>query len=116
MILLFNLVNNELQHVEDKMRDTACIEHPPLAQALAYLLDSGGKRLRPTLVLASTKFYPCDPMKALSLAAAVEMLHTATLIHDDLVDKSSLRRGQETLHAVWPAKATVLAGDYLLAE
>ena len=50
------------------------------------------------------------------LAAAVEMLHTATLIHDDVVDDSPLRRGRETLHTVWPAGATVLAGDYLLAR
>ncbi|GAI24190.1 unnamed protein product, partial [marine sediment metagenome] len=68
------------------------------------------------LVLVSTKFYSCDPVKALSLAAAVEMLHTATLIHDDLIDNSLFRRGNPTLNASWGDEETVLAGNYLFAR
>lgn len=110
------LVQEELSQVEEKLRDVAQIEYAPLAEVLGHLLDSGGKRLRPALVLFSTKFHPCDPAKALSLAASVEMLHTATLVHDDMIDGSLLRRGNPTLNATWSDAATVLAGDYLFAR
>lgn len=115
-ISFLDLVREDLQRVEAKLRDTAQIEFAPLAGALHALLDSGGKRLRPALVVLATKFYPCDEAKVLSLAAAVETLHTATLVHDDMIDRSLLRRGRPTLNAIWSDSATVLAGDYLFAR
>ncbi len=83
---------------------------------LRQLLGSGGKRLRPALALLAGRFYPPDIEKLVSLAASVELLHTATLVHDDLIDGALLRRGQTTVNARWNTGATVLTGDYLFAR
>jgi geranylgeranyl pyrophosphate synthase len=114
-ISILDLVHDELQRVEQKMREASQAEYEHLATVLDDLLKSGGKRLRPALVLFSTKFHPADPDKAISLAASVEMLHTATLVHDDMIDNSLVRRGNPTLNATWNRGATVLAGDFLFA-
>jgi len=98
------------------MREVSPIEYEQLKATLDYLLGSGGKRLRPALVVLSSKFYPADAEKVTYLAAAVETLHTATLIHDDLIDNSFLRRGSPTLNTMWNRAATVLTGDYLFAR
>jgi geranylgeranyl pyrophosphate synthase len=106
----------DLALVEDKMREPVHPEYPQLAMVLQGLLDSGGKRLRPALALLSGSIYPADKAKLVSLAASVELLHTATLVHDDLIDGALVRRGNATLNARWSAGATVLAGDYLFAR
>lgn len=87
----------------------------PLQSMLKTSLH-GGKRLRPALVIQSGRLFKISKKKIHLLAAAVEVLHSATLIHDDIVDNAALRRGRKTIQAVWPAGATVLAGDYLLAH
>jgi geranylgeranyl pyrophosphate synthase len=87
----------------------------PLRSMLHHALG-GGKRLRSALVILVGQVFEARTAPFSRLAAAVDMLHAATLIHDDLVDGSSLRRGRETLHTAWPIGATVLAGDYLLGE
>jgi len=87
----------------------------PVRSALAPLLD-GGKRLRPAVVLLIARLYNRESAPFERLAAALEMLHTATLIHDDVIDQAQLRRGHQTLHTMWPTGPAVLAGDYLLAE
>ena len=115
-ISILDLVHEELQRVEQKMREASQVEYEHLAAVLDDLLKSGGKRLRPALVLLSSKFYPADPEKTISLAASVEMLHTATLVHDDMIDNSLVRRGNPTLNATWNSGATVLAGDFLFAQ
>jgi geranylgeranyl pyrophosphate synthase len=115
-IPILELIHEELERVECKMREVSRIEYEQLRTALDYLLGSGGKRLRPALVLLSSKFYPADAEKVVSLAAAVETLHTATLVHDDLIDNAFLRRGNPTLNALWNSAATVLTGDYLFAR
>lgn len=114
-ISILDLVHEELQRVEQKMREASRVKYEHLATVLDNLLKSGGKRLRPALVLFSTKFHPADPQKVISLAASVEMLHTATLVHDDVVDNSFVRRGSPTLNATWNSGATILAGDFLFA-
>jgi len=116
VIPIFELIREDLECVERKMREVSRIEYEQLRATLDYLLGSGGKRLRPALVLLSSKFYPADAEKVTSLAAAVETLHTATLIHDDLLDNAFLRRGNPTLNATWNSVATVLTGDYLFAR
>jgi geranylgeranyl pyrophosphate synthase len=115
-ITILELIHEELERVERKMREVSRIEYEQLRTALDYLLGSGGKRLRPALVLLSSKFYPADAEKVASLAAAVETLHTATLVHDDLIDNAFLRRGNPTLNTLWNSAATVLTGDYLFAR
>lgn len=106
----------ELEQVERKLLEPTHPDYPQLTAVLESLLLSGGKRLRPALVLLAGSFYPTDREKLVSLAASVEMLHTATLVHDDLIDGALVRRGRTTLNARWNAGATVLAGDYLFAR
>ncbi len=116
VMTLFDLVRDDLAKVEEKMRQAGREAEGPLGDAILYLLSSGGKRLRPALTIASARHYPVDEDALISLAAAVEMLHTATLVHDDVIDGSLLRRGNPTLNARWNAGATVLAGDYIFAR
>lgn len=106
----------DLERVEEKMREPVHLEHRQFTAVLNHLLDSGGKRLRPALALLAGRLYQADTEKLVSLAAALELLHTATLVHDDLVDGALLRRGNVTLNAQWSAGATVLTGDYLFAR
>lgn len=80
------------------------------------LINSGGKRIRPLLLIISAKLCGSqDPLQYLNLASAVEMIHTATLLHDDVVDMSEIRRGKKTANAIWDNKASILVGDYLFS-
>jgi geranylgeranyl pyrophosphate synthase len=120
-LAILELVSDDLQRVEQKMRSMGDGAYEPLAHAFLQLLGSGGKRLRPALALAAYDLAegPAsddDREKAIFMAAAVETLHNATLVHDDLIDNALVRRGSTTLNAVWDKGATVLAGDYLFAR
>ena len=112
----FDTISVDLQRVEDKMRRSLVTPNKVLTDILLYVLDSGGKRLRPALALLASSFNGPVSEKAVSLAAAVELLHTATLVHDDLIDNSMMRRGQVTLNAKWSSGATVLTGDLIFAQ
>jgi geranylgeranyl pyrophosphate synthase len=88
----------------------------PVARSVVYLITAGGKRLRPALVLLAGAVGPAPNRPALiDTATAVELIHTATLIHDDIIDRSPLRRAQPTFHARWGTERAVLMGDYLYA-
>ncbi|MSP11764.1 MAG: polyprenyl synthetase family protein [Chloroflexi bacterium] len=114
----FDLIASELDMVETSLRDNSEVKYPLLAEALSHIVSSGGKRIRPTLVLLSAHLFEPGPDldKLIALAASVEMLHTATLIHDDIIDGALMRRGSPTLHTMWSRGATVLAGDYMFAR
>lgn len=113
---LLELITDELHAVEAKMQAAHDL-FQPLAGAINLFLESGGKRVRPAVVLLTGKSFPgVDGSKLVSLAAAVETLHSATLVHDDVIDGSLLRRGHPTLNASWSQGATVLAGDFLFAR
>jgi octaprenyl-diphosphate synthase len=86
---------------------------PTLAR---HLIAAGGKRLRPVLTLGAAKLCGYDGDRAKKLAACVEFIHTATLLHDDVVDESNLRRGNETANALWGNQASVLVGDFLFSR
>lgn len=101
-----------LRQVEALLDVQAADDYSSLALALRGLIRAGGKRLRPRLVLLTGSLLGSAPNRLVHLAAAVEMLHTASLVHDDLVDGSILRRGLETLNVKWSPAATVLAGDF----
>ena len=91
--------------------------HVPLVNQLAgYLIAAGGKRIRPLLTLASTAIHNGDMSRAHLLAACVEFIHTATLLHDDVVDESDERRGQATANEVFGNQASVLVGDFLFSR
>lgn len=88
----------------------------PVRQPVEQLIGGGGKRLRPALVLLIAHMCEADQSRALLAAAAIEMLHTATLIHDDVIDNATFRRGVQTLNTTWPATAAVLAGDIVFSQ
>jgi geranylgeranyl pyrophosphate synthase len=108
-------VQDSILQVETRMRDVTNGHHPDLGFALDHLLSSGGKRVRPALALLTGEMLGADRNKVISLAAAIELLHTATLVHDDLIDSALLRRGIPTLNAQWTPGATVLTGDFIFA-
>lgn len=87
-----------------------------ISQLGNYIVNSGGKRLRPQLVLLASRAFGYDGPHHLTLAAIIEFIHTATLLHDDVVDASELRRGQKTANAVWGNEAAVLVGDFLYSR
>ncbi len=109
-------VLEEIKLVEERMRKQADEAHPDLRAALEHLLAAGGKRVRPTISLLVGNMLNAPLEKLVTLGAAVELLHTATLVHDDLIDGSLLRRGMATLNARWSPPATVLTGDFLFAR
>lgn len=111
-----DLIRDDLERTEALLREHPADQHEAISAALDHLIGGGGKRLRPTLTLLSSRLCGADPQQAVYAAAAVEMLHTATLIHDDLVDGSLIRRGVGTLNASWTPGATVLTGDYVFAR
>ena len=119
--LLLNPVHSSLQQVEQKMKSVDGSLFGPLATAFIELIGSGGKRLRPALALMAAESLAVQSaaqaqMRTIAIAAAVEMLHTATLVHDDVIDGALLRRGAATLNAKWSQSSTVLAGNYMFAR
>lgn len=112
---LLESIRPQMAQVTQLLDETASRVEGPLRSMLQCSLG-GGKRLRPALAILIGQAYSAPAAPFCSLGAAVEMLHAATLIHDDLVDGSPRRRGHATLHTVWPTAAAVLAGDYLLGE
>jgi geranylgeranyl pyrophosphate synthase len=109
-------VKDLLPLVEECMHAQSNGHHPDLQAALTHLLSSGGKRVRPIVTLLSAGMLGAETEKAVILAAAVELLHTATLVHDDLIDGALLRRGIPTLNASWSPAATILTGDFIFAR
>ena len=109
-------IHQEIKLIEERIRSQAEESHPDLRAALDHLLAAGGKRVRPTLCLLVGNMLGAPLEKLICLGAAVELLHTATLVHDDLIDGALLRRGMPTLNARWSPPATVLTGDFLFAR
>jgi len=109
-------IREQLRAVERLMVEQAEGHHPDLRAALAHLVAAGGKRVRPALVLLVGGMLKGETQPLSTFAAAVEMLHTATLVHDDLIDGALMRRGMPTLNAQWSPAATVLTGDFIFAR
>ncbi|MGI8586351.1 MAG: polyprenyl synthetase family protein [Chloroflexia bacterium] len=111
-------IKAELDAVEIRLRSTDEDEFPLLHLALDRVFGSGGKRLRPALAILGTQAgpQPVETRRAVALGAAMETLHTASLVHDDLIDNAFVRRGLPTLNAWMTPAATVLAGDFLFAR
>ena len=107
---IHDLVAIDLKRVEDRMREVVGDQNESLSAAIDCLVQAGGKRLRPTVTLLASRMRQADTTKAVSLAAGVEMLPTATLVHDDLIDNAVLRRGNPTLNPGWWPRATLRTG------
>jgi geranylgeranyl pyrophosphate synthase len=102
--------------VEEAIKSVGNVDFPWLAKLLNHSLGAGGKRIRPALTLLSGKFYNYNLERLTFMATAIELMHTATLIHDDAIDESDMRRGRTTIYKLWGADAAVLLGDYLFAK
>jgi len=110
------LIADDFARVDEQIRQKLASDVALINQMAAYIINNGGKRLRPQLVLLSAGACGYQGSMAVNLAAIVEFIHTATLLHDDVVDESLLRRGQETANAVWGNEAAVLVGDFLYSR
>ncbi len=110
------LIKSDMDAVNDTIRRRLFSEVVLINQISHHIINSGGKRLRPVLVLLSARAMGYGGRHHIDLAAIVEFIHTATLLHDDVVDGSELRRGQETANALWGNEASVLVGDFLYSR
>ena len=108
-----SVVKQDFQAVDDLIRANLNSEVPMVEEIAAYLVEAGGKRLRPLLVLLCAKACGYQGSDHVKLAAVIEFLHTAMLLHDDVVDESNLRRGRKTVNAAWGNAPSVLVGDFL---
>jgi geranylgeranyl pyrophosphate synthase len=113
---LFAPVANEIALVERTLRESADVEHPWLSEVLDHIVSGGGKRLRPALTLLGGKFHDYNLDLLVPMASGVELLHTATLVHDDTIDNAAKRRGRPTASKLWGGGIAILAGDYLFAR
>ncbi len=114
---LAETLREDMKAVDALIRTRMVSDHAPrIPEITAHLVEAGGKRLRPMLTLAAAKLCGHDGDNAVKLAATVEFIHTATLLHDDVVDESAQRRGRPTANLLWDNKSSVLVGDYLLAR
>jgi octaprenyl-diphosphate synthase len=113
---LRDLVAADMQAVDQYIHEKLYSEVVLIGQMSNYIVNSGGKRLRPVLLLLSARACGYEGQDHIRLAAIIEFIHTATLLHDDVVDDSKLRRGQETANQVWGNEASVLVGDFLYSR
>jgi len=113
---LTNLVGSDLARVNEVILTRMQSDVPLIPQLAGHLIASGGKRLRPMLTLASARLCQYGGERHVHLAACVEFIHTATLLHDDVVDESDLRRGNATANVLWGNQPSVLVGDFLFSR
>jgi octaprenyl-diphosphate synthase len=113
---VYALAAGDMEAVNRCITDRLHSEVELVNQLSGYIVDSGGKRLRPLLVLLSARACGFDGDRHIELAAIIEFIHTATLLHDDVVDGSLLRRGKNTANQVWGSEASVLVGDFLYSR
>ncbi len=116
IIDLFDEIKYELGVVEEELIKAVKCPDPHLTEAVTQLVSAGGKRLRPTFCLLGGKFYNFDLDRLVPLAVALELIHMATLVHDDVVDSSMTRRGIPTIKARWGNRISTHVGDYLLGK
>lgn len=114
--LLLEIVGEEMGAVNRIILDKAVSDVDMIPELAHHLIDSGGKRLRPMLTIAAAKLSGYTGEHHIRLAAAVEFMHTATLLHDDVVDESDWRRGKKAARKIWGNQASVLVGDFLLGQ
>lgn len=113
----FSLIQNELEEVEAEIRRNISSEVNLIPEIGKHILFSGGKRFRPALLILSSKLFSSENnKKSISLAGVIELVHTATLLHDDVVDSADLRRGVESANILWGNQTSILVGDFLISQ
>jgi len=113
---IFDLVRDDLARVEQEIARQTGATGQPVAEIARYLLDGGGKRLRPALLLLSAGYAGYSGPGAIRLGAVVELIHSATLIHDDVIDGADIRRGRASANSRWGNHRSVLAGDWIYMQ
>ena len=113
---IHRLISDEMALVNSFIETNLTSDVPLINQLGQYIVNSGGKRLRPALVILSSKVLQYEGNKHINLAAIIELIHTATLLHDDVVDASLLRRGHQTANQRWGNEASVLVGDFVYSR
>ncbi|MCX6013954.1 MAG: polyprenyl synthetase family protein [Chloroflexi bacterium] len=115
-LVIFDPIRDDLQLVGKTMRDIAAKEMPQLALPLEYVLKNEGKLVRPAITLLSGKVNNYNPGTMVPIAAASELIHLASLLHDDTIDRADIRRGEPTVNKIWGNTTAVLVGDYIFAR
>jgi len=113
---IFDLVRDDLVLVEEELSRQSATAFEPVSEITSYLLGGGGKRLRPALLILCNRYAGAQSPGAIRLAAVVELLHSATLIHDDVIDSANTRRGRPSANSKWGNHRSVLAGDWLYMQ
>ena len=113
---IYRPIMENLTEIEERLKSTGNIEAPDLSELLDYSLKGGGKRVRPILVLLSGRVFGCPIDRLIPMGLAVEVMHMATLVHDDTIDNSAVRWGRPTINTIWGTEQAVLLGDYLFAH
>ncbi len=116
MLSIFNDIEEELNNLEIELKKTVSNGDPLISESSVHLISAGGKRLRPAFCLLGAKFYNYSPEKVMPLAVALELIHMASLVHDDVVDSSVTRRNVPTVKSIWGNKVSVHLGDYLFGK
>lgn len=116
LAMTYSYLKPDLQLIEKALEETIKADHPVLGDASTQLLRAGGKRLRPVFVLLAGQFGVYDLDKIKAVAVSVEMIHMASLVHDDVIDESELRRGKPTVKAKWDNRIAMYTGDYIFAR
>lgn len=114
--MMYSFLNNDLQIIENELEATIQTERALLQEASLHLLQAGGKRIRPVFVLLAAKLGTYDIHKVKNVAVALELMHMASLVHDDVIDDAELRRGKATIKAKWDNRIAMYTGDYIFAR
>jgi heptaprenyl diphosphate synthase len=113
---LYKHLRSDLSAIEKELEYAVDADHPDLRKASHHLLKAGGKRIRPVFVLLSGQFGDCNINAMKTVAVALELIHTASLVHDDVIDDSDLRRGRKTIKSKWDNRVAMYTGDYIFAR
>lgn len=113
---VLKLIKEDLEKLEGSIEQLLTTRIPFIKEVVHHLIRSGGKRIRPMLVILSSKLCGCHDDQPLPYAAIVEFIHTATLLHDDVVDNAETRRGRQSANTVWGNESSVLVGDFLFTK
>ncbi|MFO1444607.1 heptaprenyl diphosphate synthase component II [Bacillus sp. Bva_UNVM-123] len=114
--MMYSFLNSDLSIIEEALEKTVQAESPILQQASLHLLQAGGKRIRPVFVLLAGKFGNYDINMIKNVAVSLELIHMASLVHDDVIDDAELRRGKPTIKAKWDNRTAMYTGDYIFAR
>ncbi|MBU8879099.1 heptaprenyl diphosphate synthase component II [Bacillus sp. FJAT-29790] len=114
--MMYSFLSSDLNNIEQALEETVQAESPLLHQASLHLLQAGGKRIRPVFVLLAGKFGNYDIQMIKDVAVSLELIHMASLVHDDVIDDAELRRGKPTIKAKWDNRIAMYTGDYIFAR